>query len=61
MQSIKVKREFSRRTYEDGLAAYGDSNHLCHSFVQWQERNDCPEFQLPEAFSGRREVTAIGV
>ena len=53
MGIIEVSREVSRRIYEDGIAAFRDASHPCHPFVCWQAQHGCPDFQLPEPFSGR--------
>jgi hypothetical protein len=53
MGIIEVSTETSRTIYEDGMAAFRDPGHPCHPFVRWQAQHGCPDFQLPEPFSGR--------
>ena len=59
MGIIEVSREISRRIYEDGLAAFRDLSHPCHPFARWQAQHGCPDFQLPEPFSGRGSTLGL--
>jgi hypothetical protein len=56
---MEVSLRLSREIYDDGMAAFHDPAHPCHPFVRWQRENGCPEFQLPEPFSGRRSMLRL--
>lgn len=56
---LSVSRMFSKRIFDDGLAAVSDRSHPCHHMMARQVEGGIQPVQLPEPFSGNRSTLRL--